>query len=1536
MLRNSGKRGWRRRVCLAVLAALLVLPAVPAGWGADEPPGGDGSLSVALRISGQAGDILAVEEYPIGPGTLEWDGQEIDRQSALGALLTVAGDRGIPVEIRSGAFGIYVARIGDDPADDDGWVYFVDGDSPFVGANAYPLEGGESLHFAHYSLGLYSLVLDAEVSQGPGGPLARFTATYTDGDREAVPAAGAGIFVSDTLDDWGSPVAADGPPLGETGDDGVLEMDWREAGTRYPYAQWQGRSSRYQWPVASFSTIVVTLRVTGMAGDVVPPVSLALAGDQWEHDGILLDTQSAMGALAWYAGSQGIPLLIGQGDWGIYVRQIGDDPDNDWNWIYHVNRNSPWTGAAEYRLEDGDFLHFAHWGLSLYPSLSSDDALLLGSEDPVIVVSLDGSEFTDGAGDPANWVVRPGTTGLVLSGVEVLSPVQARLAFSGITQSGVLSVEAAPEALSADTPSAILEKTVRRQETVTPTGHRWTRDGRTVLDALLRFQQPDGSFWWTEEIEGMAKLSTVQALDALVSLGHQGAPRGWMGEEADLDGVPARIESAIIRVVEWYQTHHSPPHSWEGLPALRAAGEDLDSAPWEGGQSWRDEDPGFSPSDTGTEHIQAIFRLLSVGLDPGAAWGGRDLYAELAAQQDPASGSLGANLGRHIWAMRALATAGEDWAEDSRILAAAHLVSRQNEQGYFLDLDTTGWALSALAPYRGEETVEAAIGAALDYLEGIQAATGGFQPPAGAWGPVPENSNANAAVISGLIAVGEDLLPGLTEFFVPDADTPVRIEMEDGSPGATLTLPLSEVGGRQTATLPETEVRVRANGELAYILEIPAGTVVDGPADWDGRMLLPRPLAPAEVPLQNGEVRAAVEIGASGLRLEFDQPVRLALLGQAGRQAGYVGADHVFVPIDRELPGDSGAGLARGEAGWIDVGPDLILWTTHFTRFVAFDPLPDPPPSGGGTGSGGGPGDARLSVRGRGGRTILSETSAEVSPGETVQSFTEKVLGARGISYRFRSGYMVSIDGLSEFDEGPGSGWMFSVNGTFPQQAAASTPVRDGDRVQWRYTTDLGADIGAGVPPGSLDPDASPEAADEDHIFEARDRGLEWIRSRRDFSIYDEFADWDALVLARLGEPVPAAYAAAVREMVRAEGGEFRRVTDHARLILVLDQLGEDPRNVAGHDLVEGMLRHEGMLRQGVNGPASVLWALDAGNHRITGEGVWNRYALVRAIAEMQRSHGGFTLDPDPSAPGNRDLTAMVLQALGPYREQATAREVAEAALEWLRMQEFPDSEGISQAILALSALGRDASSEVFPALEGSLLQALLRHQNPDGGFAHRVGEPSNEIATQQAMLALASWPPAGDPDGALARNVLLADEERVSGWALEGVRQAMAQGLMSGVSAAEPRFAPERTLTRAEALALLVRLRGAGPGGSDPLPFTDVDPGAWYHGYLRRAWEEGWVEGTGSGAFEPGRALTRQELAVLLARALSLPPAGEAGPPADSGHLADWSRDAVHAVFARGWMVGDGGRFRPLDPLSREMAAVVWIRILDEEGGLP
>ena len=60
----------------------------------------------------------------------------------------------------------------------------------------------------------------------------------------------------------------------------------------------------------------------------------------------------------------------------------------------------------------------------------------------------------------------------------------------------------------------------------------------------------------------------------------------------------------------------------------------------------------------------------------------------------------------------------------------------------------------------------------------------------------------------------------------------------------------------------------------------------------------------------------------------------------------------------------------------------------------------------------------------------------------------------------YNSAYIEGIHNLYEFDCGNLSGWMYRVNGWYPNYGCSRYQLENGDVVEWRFTCDLGKDIG--------------------------------------------------------------------------------------------------------------------------------------------------------------------------------------------------------------------------------------------------------------------------------------------------------------------------------------------------------------------------------------------------------------------------------------------------------------------------------------------
>ena len=100
------------------------------------------------------------------------------------------------------------------------------------------------------------------------------------------------------------------------------------------------------------------------------------------------------------------------------------------------------------------------------------------------------------------------------------------------------------------------------------------------------------------------------------------------------------------------------------------------------------------------------------------------------------------------------------------------------------------------------------------------------------------------------------------------------------------------------------------------------------------------------------------------------------------------------------------------------------------------------------------------------GGTILSATTVIFYEGESVFDVLQRVCRENGIHMEaswtpiYNSAYVEGIHNLYEFDCGSLSGWMYNVDGWYPNYGSSRYQLKSGEVVQWRYTCDLGNDVG--------------------------------------------------------------------------------------------------------------------------------------------------------------------------------------------------------------------------------------------------------------------------------------------------------------------------------------------------------------------------------------------------------------------------------------------------------------------------------------------
>ncbi|MCA0755984.1 GH32 C-terminal domain-containing protein [Paenibacillus sp. N4] len=178
--------------------------------------------------------------------------------------------------------------------------------------------------------------------------------------------------------------------------------------------------------------------------------------------------------------------------------------------------------------------------------------------------------------------------------------------------------------------------------------------------------------------------------------------------------------------------------------------------------------------------------------------------------------------------------------------------------------------------------------------------------------------------------------------------------------------------------------------------------------------------------------------------------------------------------------------------------------------------------------------------------------------------------------------------------------------------------------------------------------------------------------------------------------------------------------------------------------------------------------------------------------------------------------------------------------------------------------------------------------------------------------------------------------------WASNDIEQLASKQIVRGAS--EDAFLPNAAVTRAEFAALLVRGLGLTAGPDKPESFNDVHAQDWYEEAVGTAAGFGLVQGYGDGSFKPRQLVSREEMAVMIARALHFAEEGsqegtgsdkeKLDAYADGKEVSSWAREALSELLGRGLLLGrSSGLLDPRGSASRAEAASMLKRHLTSVG---
>jgi PKD repeat protein len=166
--------------------------------------------------------------------------------------------------------------------------------------------------------------------------------------------------------------------------------------------------------------------------------------------------------------------------------------------------------------------------------------------------------------------------------------------------------------------------------------------------------------------------------------------------------------------------------------------------------------------------------------------------------------------------------------------------------------------------------------------------------------------------------------------------------------------------------------------------------------------------------------------------------------------------------------------------------------------------------------------------------------------------------------------------------------------------------------------------------------------------------------------------------------------------------------------------------------------------------------------------------------------------------------------------------------------------------------------------------------------------------------------------------------------WALDQILSCVDAGIVVGYP--DGTYQPETTVTRDQMAVFIARALAGGdsdvPAGPATATFSDVPTDYWAFNYVEYAVSQGVVLGYPDGTYKPTEPVTRDQMAVFIARAIA---GGDSGVPAFTGtpsfsdvDASNWALNYVEYAVSQGVVLGyPDGTYRPGDSVTRDQMAV-------------
>jgi len=211
--------------------------------------------------------------------------------------------------------------------------------------------------------------------------------------------------------------------------------------------------------------------------------------------------------------------------------------------------------------------------------------------------------------------------------------------------------------------------------------------------------------------------------------------------------------------------------------------------------------------------------------------------------------------------------------------------------------------------------------------------------------------------------------------------------------------------------------------------------------------------------------------------------------------------------------------------------------------------------------------------------------------------------------------------------------------------------------------------------------------------------------------------------------------------------------------------------------------------------------------------------------------------------------------------------------------------------------------------------------QDIGGGNSSTGGSRGNGSRGGGALI-MPIEPPAVEDKTETVQAAVFSDLSQAE-WAREAIDYLTQRNVFN--RAGDGKFYPNRNITRAEFVKMIVLAKDLYTGSTTTVDFSDVQEGDWYYQYVEAALTAKLIEGDGSGTFRPNDFITRQDICVILSRLMQTKNADMTAGFSDDADISEYAKTAVYAMKEQGIIDGVGDNlFAPKSNATRAMAAKI------------